>query len=73
MAGPRHPYVEEPPLLCDRIRRPPLVARRVDAAQVRQDLLLEAHQEDVGELEPLGAVERHQGDAVVFLVPGVLA
>ena len=61
---PRDADVEEPALLLE-------LLGVVHGARVREDALLQPREEDRGELEPLGRVERHERDAFVRVVEGV--
>jgi len=69
--GARDRHVEEPPLLLDADRA--VGGRHVGRAlghraRVGEQALLAADDEHVGELEPLGAVHRGQGDLVLDLL-----
>jgi hypothetical protein len=59
--GARDPDVAQPAFFVDRRTS---VAIVFDAAMVRQQSLLHADQVDLRKFQPLGAVQRHQGDRV---------
>ena len=64
LAGAGHPDVAEPPLL--------VLGVLLERALVREEPLLHADHEDDRELEPLGVVQRHQGDVRALGVERVL-
>ena len=64
LAGAGHPDVAEPPLL--------VLGVLLERALVREEPLLHADHEDDRELEPLGVVQRHQGDVRALDVERVL-
>src|SRR5262249_37701712 len=67
LAGGRKPDIGKPPLLLQ-----PCAAGLVERALMREDALLPARKEHMVELQPLGAMERHQAHHVARIALGRL-